>query len=160
MIHPIIKAFLECYLNWVIAGHPETKMFRNRLGLCGLLVQFTREMVTSERNELSNILSFMFKADGLDIDFPFNNGNLNDYYYESGIGKAHESSKRVEWVKSKLPDWEPEKNMNEFIAWLSHYPNTWSKRHEISDLWRSGLYGRNHHGQRFELFDVRGRIDS
>ena len=152
-MNKIINEFFKCYLNWVLAGHPDTKMFVNRMGLCGMLTRFTRrlDMPAIERSKLSDELAVMFINDNMHIDYPFNAGNVHAWNNEMYGGIAHnENTNRVMWVKSKVQDYEPEKEMNEFLGWLSDYPNTWSKRYEISSLWRTGLHGRSLDGISFK----------
>ena len=152
-MNKIINEFFKCYLNWVLAGHPDTKMFVNRLGLCAMLTRFTRrlEMPAYERSRLQDELALMFMNDDMHMDFPFNAGNMDAWNHEMYSGIGHQpNTNRVMWVKSKVTDYEPEKEMNEFLGWLSDYPNTWSKRHEISGLWRERFHGRNMDGISFK----------
>ena len=131
-MHPIIKLFFQCYLQWVHMGHPETKTFINRYGLCGNLSRFCDRLGISnyERNDLQRQLVFMFKREHLHSDFPFNGGSQKDFQQEMYGGCGHENIIRLSWVESQLGGFRPIPLMNNFIGWLSSYRSPY----EISNI--------------------------
>lgn len=122
-MHPIIELFFKCYLQWVAMDHPETKTFVNRYGLCGNLSKLCHRwsMRTLERETIIHELSMMFKRDGLDSTFPFNNGSHKAFQHELYAGYGCMNAERLEWVKKQIPDFEPDGLMVNYIGWLSSY---------------------------------------
>lgn len=129
-MNPIIKLFLQVYSQWVFEGAQETKHIKNRYGLCVALTEFCTRMgidAAGKRMVYSD-LYHMFKDDGLNADYPFNIGG-GDFRQEAYAGKIYENEKRVAWVKSKIPDFEPETGIN-ITWWLSYGPENCGIRWE------------------------------
>lgn len=131
-MHPIIKLFFQCYLQWIHMDHPETKTFINRYGLCGNLSRFCDRLSISnyDRNDLQRQLVFMFKREHLDPHFPFNDGMQKAFQHEMYAGYGHENILRLSWVERQIPNFKPDGLMVNFIGWLSSY----GSRYEISGI--------------------------
>lgn len=152
-MHAIIELFLKSYLSWVQAGHPETKTFVNRYGLCGNLAKFlTRlDIPLKSRRSVEYNLTQMFYDDKLDVELPFDIG-LRSFRNQAYNGKLHKNPERIAWVKSKVPDWEPEKEVDDFLAWLSNYPSNWGGQDESSRIRWAYLHGQESDGNCSERF--------
>lgn len=152
-MNTIIELFLKSYLSWVQAGYPETKTFVVRHGLCGNLYRFLMrlDIPVKSRMDLVSKLMQMFYADGLNAELPFDI-DLRSFHRQAYTGNLHTDPVRIAWVKSKVPDWEPEREMTDFLAWLSSYPNNWSGQDESSRIRWSYLHGQESDGNCSERF--------
>lgn len=93
---PKLKAFYKDLQAWIDGGM-QTHQFRQDRGLCSNLVAiYCREMPYEARDEVYLELEAQFKDAGLDDDFPFNNGDLDEFTNEH---KRYENPARLAWVQ-------------------------------------------------------------
>lgn len=70
--------FLKAWMTWVDAGARQDVFFSRRHALCSLAEKFDR----CNESTVEVSLQKWFKAEGLDIDYPFNDDS-QDYIKES-----------------------------------------------------------------------------
>jgi len=93
---PTLKAFYKDMQAWITSGM-QTHQFRQDRGLCSNVVAiYCREMPRKARDEVFFELEAQFKDAGLNDDFPFNNGDLNEFTDEH---KRYENPARLAWVQ-------------------------------------------------------------
>lgn len=94
---PKLKSFYKNMQAW-ISGGMQTHQFRQDRGLCSNLVAvYCREMPYEARDEVYLELEAQFKDAGrLNDDFPFNNGDLEEFTDEH---KRYENPARLAWVQ-------------------------------------------------------------
>ena len=93
---PKLKSFYKDLQAWITSGM-QTPQFRQDRGLCRNLVAiYCREMPYEARDEVYLELEAQFKDAGLNDDFPFNNGDLEEFTNEH---KRYENPARLAWVQ-------------------------------------------------------------
>lgn len=93
---PKLKSFYKDLQAWIDGGM-QTHQFRQDRGLCSNLVAiYCREMPYEARDEVYLELEAQFKDAGLNGDFPFNNGDLEEFKNEH---KRYTNPARLAWVQ-------------------------------------------------------------
>ncbi|AHI60064.1 hypothetical protein Ea92_07 [Erwinia phage Ea9-2] len=92
--------FYKSYAEWLIKGAPNNMPYERHSGLCRALDTFCmrRGMDTLDRYRLGDQQKKLFVDAGLNESFPFHNGDLNQYHYETILGTCHQNVQRVNWV--------------------------------------------------------------
>lgn len=88
-----LRAYLTAWYTWATGDITDCTDygFSSRYGLCA-----------SCPPELDAELISMFEADGLDLWYPFNDGDDHSYARDSRSYSMHKNPKRLEWVRSKI----------------------------------------------------------
>ena len=93
----LLTAFYRAYLAWAETGERSEYRFRDAVGLCANLNRFlsVEDHTADTLEEMEN----QFVEAGLDLCYPFNNGDLWDYKDEMRNNKATSNTQRMKWVR-------------------------------------------------------------
>lgn len=92
----LLTAFYRAYLSWA-EGEPSKYGFRNLTGMCANVNRFLS--VEDPTAEILEEMEDQFVDAGLDVSYPFNNGNTRDYKDEMRNSKATSNIQRMKWVR-------------------------------------------------------------
>lgn len=95
-----LSEFYKSYAEWLSKGAPNYMPYDRHSGLCRALDTFCmrRGMNTLDRYYLIDQQDKLFTDAGLNVSFPFHDGDLNQYHYETILGTCHQNVQRVNWV--------------------------------------------------------------
>jgi hypothetical protein len=102
-----LKAFLADWIKWVDGGAIDCEPFERRHGLCYCFEQWLEESDELDEDDQDNeiyALCDVFRADRLNAAYPFGGGQF--FYEESGAEEMHLNPARIQWVRSKVAQFE------------------------------------------------------
>lgn len=100
---PLLREFLQAWIDWVDAGAAECDSFTRYNGLCNNLTHWSisqRGAYDEAAGDAEECLLDLFKADGLDETYPF--GGQSAYDEDRSNGTHHLNPARLAWVRSKV----------------------------------------------------------
>lgn len=100
----LLKKFHQDLQAWIDAGRPApTKHndFANIYGLCGNLTKWSNRVGLTVVTDaaLHRLLKVLFLEAGLDAEFPFNDGKVDQYRKEENHQAFYLNPKRLAWIK-------------------------------------------------------------
>lgn len=93
----LLTAFYRAYLAWVENGEGSKYRFRDAVGLCANLNRFLS--VEDPTADTLEEMEDQFVQAGLDLCYPFNNGEHQDYQDEMQSHEATSNVQRMKWVR-------------------------------------------------------------
>lgn len=93
----LLTAFYRAYLAWAENGEGAKYRFRDAVGLCANLNRFLS--VEDPQADALEEMEDQFVQAGLDLSYPFNNGEHQDYHDEMQSHKATSNVQRMKWVR-------------------------------------------------------------
>lgn len=93
----LLKAFYQAYLSWAETGKPSKYGFRDAVGLCPNLNRFLS--VEDPTADTLEEMEDQFVEAGLNLCYPFNNGEHWEYKDEMQSHKATSNVQRMKWVR-------------------------------------------------------------
>lgn len=103
----MLHNFYVAYLDWARHGATEEhKIFERGFGLCGNFEMFVPE---GEVQDYEKELTDQFRAAGLSMHYPF---GCQKYTDDCDTGLHHLDHKRIEWVESRIREYENDKHRN------------------------------------------------
>lgn len=93
----LLKAFYQAYLSWAETGETSKYGFRDAVGLCANLNRFLS--VEDPTADTLEEMEDQFVEAGLDLCYPFNNGEHWEYKDEMQSHKATSNIQRMKWVR-------------------------------------------------------------
>lgn len=91
-----LSEFYKSYAEWLSKGAPNNMPYSRHSGLCHAAELFSLQH-KSQYPIIRKQVELFIDA-GLNVSFPFHDGDMNQYHYESILGNCHKNVQRVNWV--------------------------------------------------------------